>query len=225
MGLAASAAAQPPASPSWRFDFGPGAVAAGHQQVMSTSAYAAARGFGFVDAAAMLCLDRATADILRSDFCTSDRPFVFAVDVPEGNYAGDRRARGRRARDVDDRQGRVAAPDARARAHRAWRVRDAVLRRERQEQPAAGRRPRGVEAEGDRGVPLGRPARARVRRRAARRRGRHHRPDRGADGLPRGRLDGHGPDRESVLRVGADADAVLRTVRGGGEPRGVGRDA
>ena len=86
MGLATSAAAQPPAQHSWRFDFGPGAVAAGHQQVISTSAYAAARGFGFVDAAAMLCLDRATADILRSDFCTSDRPFVFAVDVPEGNY-------------------------------------------------------------------------------------------------------------------------------------------
>ena len=85
----AAAQAQPtaPTGPeARRFDFGPGAVSAGHLQVLATTAYTPARGFGFVDATAVTCLDRATADILRSDFCTSDRPFVFAVDVPEGNY-------------------------------------------------------------------------------------------------------------------------------------------
>lgn len=85
---AASAVATPAtAAAEWRFDFGPGAVAAGHQAVVSTTAYTHERGFGFVDASAIVCLDRGTADILTSDFCSSDRPFVFAVDLPEGNYA------------------------------------------------------------------------------------------------------------------------------------------
>ena len=85
---AVAAQAPSPATPGpWRFDFGTGAVAAGHQQVVSTTLYTAERRFGFVDASAVRCLDRGTSDIVRSDFCTSDRPFVFAVDVPEGNYA------------------------------------------------------------------------------------------------------------------------------------------
>lgn len=71
---------------SVKFDFGPGRVEEGYQQVVSTTVYTATRGYGFVDAAAVMCVDRGGADAARADFCTSDRPFAFAVDLPEGNY-------------------------------------------------------------------------------------------------------------------------------------------
>jgi hypothetical protein len=34
----------------------------------------------------MLCIDRAWPDAFRGDFCTSNRPFLFSVDLPEGDY-------------------------------------------------------------------------------------------------------------------------------------------
>ncbi len=33
-----------------------------------------------------MAIDRGGKDALRSDFVTSDKPFYFSVDLPEGNY-------------------------------------------------------------------------------------------------------------------------------------------
>ena len=73
-------------SRSWKFDFGPGAVAVGYQQVMPQNIYSRESGFGFEPGAPIACVDRGGKDTLHSDFCTSEKPFYFSVAVPEGNY-------------------------------------------------------------------------------------------------------------------------------------------
>ena len=74
------------ATPGWKFDFGPGAVAAGYKQVMPQDIYSREAGFGFEPGARVTCVNRNGKDPLRDDFCTSDAPFYFSVAVPEGNY-------------------------------------------------------------------------------------------------------------------------------------------
>ncbi|HEX8138085.1 MAG TPA: rhamnogalacturonan acetylesterase [Pyrinomonadaceae bacterium] len=69
-----------------RFDFGPGSVAPGYRQVVATTLYSRELGYGFEPGAAVQCLDRGGRDRLRSDLCTSDKPFYFSVALPEGNY-------------------------------------------------------------------------------------------------------------------------------------------
>jgi lysophospholipase L1-like esterase len=71
---------------SLRFDFGPGRVAPGYRQVLATTAYSRELGYGFEPGATVQCFDRAGRDALRSDLCTSDKPFYFSVVLPEGNY-------------------------------------------------------------------------------------------------------------------------------------------
>jgi lysophospholipase L1-like esterase len=71
---------------NFKFDFGPGKVARGYIQVLPATVYTKERGYGFVDASAVSCVDRGGPDALRRDFCTSDQPFFFSVDLPEGNY-------------------------------------------------------------------------------------------------------------------------------------------
>ena len=70
----------------WKFDFGPGMLAPGYERVMPQNTYNREAGFGFEPGPAIVCMDRATKDPLRSDFCTSDKPFYFSVALPEGNY-------------------------------------------------------------------------------------------------------------------------------------------
>ena len=71
----------------FKFDFGPGAAAPGCVQVLPTTAYADATGYGFEPGARVTGVDRGGADSLRGDFITGDRPFFFSVKVPaEGNY-------------------------------------------------------------------------------------------------------------------------------------------
>ncbi len=72
--------------PLMKFDFGTGKVASGYTQVLSTDAYGREKGFGFEPGANVTCLDRGGKSTLRSDLCTSDKPFYFSVAVPEGNY-------------------------------------------------------------------------------------------------------------------------------------------
>ena len=72
--------------PRYKFDFGPGKVAPGYTQVTPASVYTKETGFGFEPGATIACQDRGTKDALRSDFCTSDKPFYFSVALPEGNY-------------------------------------------------------------------------------------------------------------------------------------------
>ncbi len=78
--------AKPAVTLSWKFDFGPGSVARGYQQVTAQNIYSRESGYGFEPGAQITCLDRGGKDPLRSDFCTSDQPFYFSVALPEGNY-------------------------------------------------------------------------------------------------------------------------------------------
>ncbi len=71
---------------TFKFDFGPGKVAAGYTQVLETTRYTKELGYGFEPGAKVSCLERGGRDALRGDICTSDRPFFFSVAVPEGNY-------------------------------------------------------------------------------------------------------------------------------------------
>jgi lysophospholipase L1-like esterase len=72
--------------PRYQFDFGPGKIAPGYTQVLPTTVYSKELGYGFEPGAVVSCLDRGGKDALRSDFCTSDKPFYFSVALPEGNY-------------------------------------------------------------------------------------------------------------------------------------------
>jgi lysophospholipase L1-like esterase len=83
--LAASAAAQSPKT-SFRFDFGPGKAAAGYQQVLPTAAYSPTTGYGFDFGTTVAGVDRGGKDALKGDFVTSQQPFYFSVNLPEGNY-------------------------------------------------------------------------------------------------------------------------------------------
>lgn len=69
-----------------KFDFGAGKAAAGYTQVLSTDLYARKKGFGFEPGGTVNCVDRGGKNTLRSDLCTSDKPFYFSVALPEGNY-------------------------------------------------------------------------------------------------------------------------------------------
>jgi len=71
---------------SFKFDFGTGKVAKGYRQVIEKTAYSKELGYGFEDASVVSCLDRGGKDDLRGDFCTSNKPFLFSIALPEGNY-------------------------------------------------------------------------------------------------------------------------------------------
>lgn len=71
---------------NFKFDFGGGKVARGYTQILSKTIFNKESGYGFEDAASISCIDRAGNDDLRSDFCTGDKPFLFSVALPEGNY-------------------------------------------------------------------------------------------------------------------------------------------
>jgi lysophospholipase L1-like esterase len=70
---------------SFKFDFGPGAAAPGYVAVLPDMLFSAERGFGFEPGAAVTGLDRG-GDALHGDFITSEKPFLFSVVAPEGNY-------------------------------------------------------------------------------------------------------------------------------------------
>lgn len=73
--------------PVLRFDFGPGRVAPNYKQVLAMSLYSKERGYGFEPGASLSCLDYGGESALRSDSCTSNKPFYFSVALPEGNYS------------------------------------------------------------------------------------------------------------------------------------------
>jgi lysophospholipase L1-like esterase len=73
-------------APIFRFDFGPGKVEPGYLQVVPATVYNKDRGYGFDAGSTVTAVDRGGDDALRGDYCTSDKPFFFSVDLPEGNY-------------------------------------------------------------------------------------------------------------------------------------------
>lgn len=60
-----------------RFTFGSGPAIAGALPVQAGTVYDPARGYGF---------EAGPAIVDHGDFCTSDQPFFFSLDLPEGNY-------------------------------------------------------------------------------------------------------------------------------------------
>jgi lysophospholipase L1-like esterase len=84
--ITARAQSRPTIPPIRKFDFGPGALAPGYQRVTPQNIYSREAGFGFEPGPQIVCLDRGGKDPLRSDLCTSDKPFYFSVALPEGNY-------------------------------------------------------------------------------------------------------------------------------------------
>jgi lysophospholipase L1-like esterase len=73
-------------SKSYKFDFGPGKIEPGYTQVLPTTTYDPAIGYGFEPGAKIFGVHRNGPDALRGNFCTSDKPFFFSVKLPEGNY-------------------------------------------------------------------------------------------------------------------------------------------
>jgi lysophospholipase L1-like esterase len=71
---------------AFRFDFGSGKTAPGCLAILPNSIYSEQTGYGFDKASDVTAVDRGGNDPLRGDFCTSNRPFFFTVDLPEGNY-------------------------------------------------------------------------------------------------------------------------------------------
>ncbi|WP_181306083.1 rhamnogalacturonan acetylesterase [Rufibacter sp. XAAS-G3-1] len=71
---------------SFKFDFGSGKVAKGYTGVSANNVYSEKAGYGFDPATSVKAVDRGGKDALKGDFVTSDSPFYFSVDVPEGNY-------------------------------------------------------------------------------------------------------------------------------------------
>lgn len=78
--------AQPLSAAEFHFDFGPGEVADGFRQVTSASAYSKETGFGFLPGADLEEIDSGGANAGKRDACASNKPFLFAIDAPEGNY-------------------------------------------------------------------------------------------------------------------------------------------
>src|SRR4030042_5172909 len=74
------------AETNWKFDFGLGNVESGYLQVLPTTIYTEELGYGFEQEATVSAIDRGEGDALRSDFCTSNVPFLFSIKLPEGNY-------------------------------------------------------------------------------------------------------------------------------------------
>jgi lysophospholipase L1-like esterase len=71
---------------SFKFDFGAGKAAPGYVRVGPDMFYTPERGYGFEPGAVVTTVDRGGEDPLHAGFCTSDKPFLFSVKVPEGNY-------------------------------------------------------------------------------------------------------------------------------------------
>lgn len=71
---------------AFKFDFGPGAAAAGYTAVGPDAVFNRTRGYGFEPGATITGVDRG-GDPLRGGFVTTADPlFKFSVVVPEGNY-------------------------------------------------------------------------------------------------------------------------------------------
>jgi lysophospholipase L1-like esterase len=70
----------------YKFDFGSGTAAAGYTKILPTTAYSAARGYGFANTTNLVAVKRNAPDTLRGDFITSSKPFTFNTNLPDGNY-------------------------------------------------------------------------------------------------------------------------------------------
>jgi lysophospholipase L1-like esterase len=79
-----------PAPMSYNFSFGSQTAVPGATQVLATTVHSDNQEYGFEPGAEITCVDRSASANAQSDaprgFCTSDKPFFFSVNVPEGDY-------------------------------------------------------------------------------------------------------------------------------------------
>jgi rhamnogalacturonyl hydrolase YesR/lysophospholipase L1-like esterase len=74
------------ASKVLNFDFGPGTVKEGYEQVTEKSLYSPEKESGLTLSGEMESLENGSKDLLSGDFLCSKKPFYFSVAVPEGHY-------------------------------------------------------------------------------------------------------------------------------------------
>lgn len=70
----------------WKFDFGNGPVKDGFTRVSTSDIYSPEKGFGIVSANPVKAENIKGNDPLTDDWVTSNQPFYFKVDLPEGRY-------------------------------------------------------------------------------------------------------------------------------------------
>ncbi len=74
-------------STSYKFDFGTDKPAKGYLAVNTATTYSSKLGYGFMPSAAPIqAIERRRRRSIGSHFITSETPFYFSVDLPEGNY-------------------------------------------------------------------------------------------------------------------------------------------
>jgi lysophospholipase L1-like esterase len=71
---------------SYKFSFGPAKEVPGYIKVGPSQKYSPETGYGFDFGTIPFSIDRGGKKPLTSGFITSDRPFFFSVNLPEGNY-------------------------------------------------------------------------------------------------------------------------------------------
>ena len=73
-------------STSFKFEFGSGKVKDGYTSVTPATTYTSQLGYGLDFGSTANAVDRGGKDPLKASLITSDKPFFFSVNVPEGNY-------------------------------------------------------------------------------------------------------------------------------------------
>jgi lysophospholipase L1-like esterase len=71
---------------SYKFSFNPAKEVPGYIQVTSSQKYSPEASYGFDFGTIPFAVDRGGKNPLTSGFCTSNKPFFFSVNLPEGNY-------------------------------------------------------------------------------------------------------------------------------------------
>jgi lysophospholipase L1-like esterase len=71
---------------SFKFDFGSGKAAKSYQKVTPDDIFNEDKGYGFDFDSKVNAVLRDDHKTLTGDYITSDKPFYFSVNVPEGNY-------------------------------------------------------------------------------------------------------------------------------------------
>jgi lysophospholipase L1-like esterase len=71
---------------NYKFSFGPAKEEPGYIMIGPSQKYSSETGYGFDFGTIPFAIDRGGKKPLKSGFCTSDRPFFFSINLPEGNY-------------------------------------------------------------------------------------------------------------------------------------------
>jgi len=70
---------------SFKFDFGTEKAASGYIAVTPNTLFSKQTGYGFEPGPALQAIDRG-GNALTGDYITSNKPFYFSVQLPDGNY-------------------------------------------------------------------------------------------------------------------------------------------